>query len=81
MSSAVQVFIGWPNQGIDYWNGYWRRRADEGFFDDVWADEAKYDVKDVCTSCWYDNCGSCRSADCACRRHNHLRDNKTEGPK
>jgi hypothetical protein len=23
----------------DFWNGYWRRRAQEGFFDDIWAEE------------------------------------------
>jgi hypothetical protein len=22
----------------DFWNGYWRRRAEEGFFDDIWAE-------------------------------------------
>jgi hypothetical protein len=22
----------------DFWNGYWRRRAEEGFFDDVEAE-------------------------------------------
>lgn len=31
----------------------------------------RYNVRDVCTSCWYDSCESCRNAACACRVHNH----------
>jgi hypothetical protein len=34
MSNSKPTFIGWPTEGIDFWNGYWRRRAEEGFFDD-----------------------------------------------
>jgi hypothetical protein len=31
-------FIGWPNEGVEYWNAYWRGQAAHGFFDDIWAD-------------------------------------------
>lgn len=33
--------------------------------------ERRYRAKDVCTSCWYDSCGSCRGGTCACQRYNH----------
>lgn len=32
------VFARCPSEIADFWNGYWRRRAEEGFFDDVWAE-------------------------------------------
>jgi hypothetical protein len=29
------VFIGWPTEGVDYWNAYWRHQEKLGFFDDI----------------------------------------------
>jgi hypothetical protein len=31
----------------------------------------RYDARDVCTPCWYDNCAGCRGSGCACRTFNH----------
>jgi len=28
-------FIGWPNEGVEYWNAYWRGQAANGFFDGI----------------------------------------------
>ncbi len=33
--------------------------------------DRRYDVKDVCTNCWHDNCDTCRGGNCACRKYNH----------
>ena len=35
MSNTQAVFIGWPTEGVEYWNGYWRRQEKQGFFDDI----------------------------------------------
>jgi len=31
----------------------------------------RYDSRDACTPCWYDNCAGCRGSGCACRTFNH----------
>lgn len=28
-------FIGWPTEGVEYWNAFWRGQAAQGFFNDI----------------------------------------------
>ena len=32
------VFLGWPTEGVEYWNAYWRHQEKLGFFDDIRID-------------------------------------------
>lgn len=45
MSNSEPVFIGWPNEGVEFWNAYWRWQAAQGFFDDIW-EESRAEMDD-----------------------------------
>lgn len=47
-------FIGWPNEGIEYWNAHWRGQAAQGFFDGM---DAAYDYD--CAGCGHPNDDIC----------------------